>query len=76
MFLRIATVLAILGLLLTLLLALAQQAFVQALLMGRFYGSGMQLIYKLITLGEVVSFTVPLIIFFVAFFLSLNTKQS
>lgn len=72
MFLKIATVLAILGLLFTLLLAVTQQA----LLMVRYYGPGMQLTYKLITVGEVVSFTVPLMIFFVAFLISPKGKQS
>jgi hypothetical protein len=71
-FLKIAAVLAILGLLLTLLLTVAQQA----LLMVGYYGYGMQLTYKLITVGEVVSFTVPLIIFFVAFLINLKGKQN
>lgn len=72
MFLKIASVLAILGLLLSLLLALTQHVF----LMVGYYGLGMQMVYRLISLGEVVSFTVPLIIFFVAFLLSLKAKQS
>jgi hypothetical protein len=71
MFLKIAAVLAILGLLLTLLLAVAQQA----LLMVGYYGPGMQLTYKVITFSEVVSFTVPLIIFFVAFLISLKENR-
>ena len=72
MFLKIATVLAILGLLLSLLLAVIQQAF----LLGGYYGSSMQLIYRLTTLGAAVSFSVPLIIFLVAFLFSLNAKKS
>ena len=75
MFLKIATILAIVGLLMTLLLSLTHQLFVQTF-MGRYYGTGILLIYKLMSLGEMVSFTIPLIVFFVAFFLSLNSKQS
>jgi hypothetical protein len=71
MFLKLATVLAILGLLLSLLLSLVHQVF----LTGRFFGSSMLLIYRLLTFGEILSFTVPLIIFFVAFLLSLKSKQ-
>ncbi len=72
MFLKLATVLAILGLLLGLLLSLIQQVFFT----GRFFGSSMLLIYRLLAWGEILSFNVPLIIFLVAFFLSLKTKQS
>ena len=72
MFLKIATVLAILGLLLTLVLEVAQQALITV----GYYGAGMQLTYRVIAVGEVVSFTVPLIIFFVAFIISLKGKQS
>jgi len=72
MFLKLATVLAILGLLISLLLSLVQQVF----LTGRFFGSSMLLIYRLVTFVEILSFNVPLIIFFVAFFLSLKAKQS
>jgi len=72
MFLKLATVLAILGLLFSLLLSLVQQVF----LTGRFFGSSMLLIYRLVTFVEILSFNVPLIIFFVAFFLSLKAKQS
>ena len=72
MFLKLATVLAILGLLLSLLMSLVHQVF----LTGRFFGSSMLLIYRLLTFGEILSFSVPLIIFFVAFFLSLKPKQS
>lgn len=75
MFLKIATILAIVGLLMTLMLSLAHQLFVQTFL-GRYYGPGIQLIYKLMSLGEMVSFTIPLVIFFVAFFLIINNKQS
>jgi len=72
MFLKLATVLAILGLLLSLLMSLVHQAFFT----GRFFGSSMLLIYRLLTFGELLSFNVPLIIFLVAFFLSLKAKQS
>jgi hypothetical protein len=71
MFLKIATLLAILGLLLSLLLTLIQQS----LLIGRFYSSSMQYVFRFLYIGEAVSLVVPLIIFFVAFFLSLNSKK-
>ena len=75
MFLKIATLLAILGLLLSLLLAI-----IQAFLMGSmgyyYFGSSMQVIYRLLTLGEVITPTVPLIVFLVAFFFSLKLKQN
>jgi len=75
MFLRIATLLAILGLLLSLLLAIIQAFLVSS--MGYYYfGSSMQVIYRLLNLGEVISLTGPLIVFFVAFFLSLKSKQN
>ena len=72
MFLRIATVLAILGLLLGLLLTVIQQL----LSTGRYFGSTMLLIYRALTIGEALSFSVPLIIFLVAFLFSLKGKQS
>jgi len=72
MFLKIASALAILGLLLSLLLSLIQQA----LFMGRFYSSSMQYLFRLLTIGEKLTLTVPLIVFFVAFVLSLNEKKS
>jgi hypothetical protein len=72
MFLKLATVLVILGLLLTLLMSLVHQG----LLAGRMFGSSMILIYRLMTFGEILCFNVPLIIFFVAFFLSLKAKQN
>ena len=72
MFLKVATVLAILGLLFTFLLSLIQQA----MFAGRFYSSSMLLAYRILTFGELLCLYVPLILFFVAFFLSLKTKQS
>ena len=64
MFLKIATILAILGLLLSLLLTIIQQIVVT----GRYLGSSTLLLYRVLTIGEVTSVTVPLLIFFVAFF--------
>lgn len=72
MFLKLATLFAVVGLLLSLLLTLIQQS----LLIGRFYSSNMQYLFRLLTIGETLSLTVPLIIFFVAFFLSLNTRTA
>lgn len=69
MFLRIATVLAILGLLLSLLLSLTQQS----LIMTRYY---YPYVFRLLSVAESLSIVVPLIIFFVAFFFSLKTKPS
>ena len=45
-------------------------------MVGRFYNSGMLLFYRILTVSESLSLTVPLIIFFVAFFLSLKTKET
>ena len=72
MFLKIATLLAIVGVLLSLLLNLIQQS----LLIGRFYGGSMQYFFRFLNIGESVSLAVPLIIFFVAFFLSLNSGKA
>lgn len=72
MFLKLATVFAILGVLVSLLLSFIQQG----LIMGRIYSPGIQLIFRFLTIGEKVSLGIPLIIFLVAFLLSLNAKKS
>jgi len=70
MFLKVATVLAILGLSLSLLLSLIQQA----VFVGRFYSSSMMLLFRVMSFTETAAMTIPLIIFFVAFLLSTKTK--
>ena len=72
MFLILASGITFLGLLLSLLLSLVHQVF----LTGRFFGSSMLLIHRVLTFSEILSFDVPLIIFFVAFLISLKAKQS
>lgn len=72
MFLKIATVLAILGLLLGLLLSLIQQV----LAMGVVHIGNLMMIYRFLNLAQALSFGGPLIIFLVAFLLSLKGKQS
>ena len=68
MFLKIATVIAILGVALSLILSLAQQA----MFMGRFYGSSYLMLSRLISLTNIFVFSGGLLIFFVAFLLSLK----
>ena len=72
MFLKIAAVLAILGLLLSLLLSFIQQG----LMMGHVYNSSMLMIFRVLSIGEKLSLGVPLIIFLAAFLLSLNARKS
>ena len=72
MFLKIATVLAILGLLLSLLLTLIQQI----LSMGFLRLENLFMIFRFLNLGEALSVGVPLLIFFVAFLLDLNARKS
>ena len=72
MFLKIATVLAILGLLLGLLLNVIQQVLISSL----YFNPAMRYVFRALSVGEAVSFSVPLTIFLVAFLLSLNKKQS
>jgi len=72
MFLKIATILAILGLLMSLLLSVLQQA----LIMSRLYYPSIQLAFRFLTIGQSLAIAVPLIIFFVAFLLSLKPKHS
>jgi hypothetical protein len=75
MFLKIATLLAILGLLLSLLLSLIQQVMFVS---GRFqfYSSSMMMVLRILSFIGTAAWTVPLIIFFVAFFLNLKTKPA
>lgn len=75
MFLKIATLLAILGLLLSLLLSLIQQIMFVS---GRFqfYSSSMMMVLRILSFIGTAAWTVPLIIFFVAFFLNLKTKPA
>ncbi len=75
MFLKIATILVVLGLLLNLCLSFLQQIIVT----GRYFGSSTLLFIRILIVGEAVSLNLPLIIFFVAFFFNLNylnTKKS
>jgi hypothetical protein len=68
MFLKIATVIAIVGVALSLLLSLVQQV----MFMGRFYGSGYLMLSRLISVTNILLFSGALLIFFVAFLLSLR----
>jgi hypothetical protein len=72
MFLKIATIIAIVGVALTALLSLVQQAMFAA----RMYGEGMLLLNRLISMLDLVLLYGSLLVFFVAFFLSLRTKPS
>jgi hypothetical protein len=72
MFLKIATVLAILGLALSFIMAYIQQIIFTA----RLYGPGLIWITRIISFTRPLVFEVPLIIFFVAFLLSLRQKES
>jgi hypothetical protein len=72
MFLKIATIIAIVGVALTALLSLVQQAMFAA----RMYGEGMLLLNRLISMLDLVLLNGSLLVFFVAFFLSLRTKPS
>lgn len=68
MFLKIATVIAIVGIALSLLLSLIQQL----MFMGRFYGDAYMMLSRLISLANIFLFSGALLIFFVAFLLSLK----
>lgn len=70
MFLKIATVIAILGLALSLLLKLIQQM----MFMGRFYGDGYMMLSRLISMADLFLLNGGLLIFFIAFLLSLKGK--
>ena len=72
MFLKIATAIAIVGVALSLLLSLIQQAMFTA----RFYGQGYFMLSRLITLTDLVLLYGSLLIFFVAFLLSLRAKPN
>ena len=61
--------LVILGLLLSMLLSLIQQL----VFTGRFLALW---VFRVLSFGEMLSFDVPLIIFFVAFFLSIRQKPA
>lgn len=70
MFLKIATVIAIVGVALSLLLSLIQQV----MFVGRFYGSAYLMLSRLITITNLFLLTGSLLIFFIAFLLSLRQK--
>jgi hypothetical protein len=70
MFLKIATVIAILGVALGLLLSLIQQL----MFMGRFYSEGYMMLSRLISMADLLLLYGSLLIFFIAFLLSLRAK--
>jgi hypothetical protein len=70
MFLKIATVVAILGVALSLLLSLFQQV----MFMARFYSEGYLLISRFISVLDLLLLYGSLLVFFVAFLMSLKTK--
>ena len=72
MFLKIATVIAIVGVALSLLLSLIQQVMFTA----RFYGGGYLTLSRLISVTELLLVYGSLLIFFVAFLISLKAKKS
>jgi len=72
MFLKIATVIAIVGIALSLLLSLIQQVMFTA----RFYGEGYLMLSRLISVMDLLLLYGSLLLFFVAFLLSLRSKKS
>lgn len=72
MFLKIATVIAIVGVALSLLLSLVQQVMFTA----RFYGEGYLLLSRLISVTDLLLLYGSLLIFFIAFLFSLKAKKS
>ncbi|MGI9065292.1 MAG: hypothetical protein ACR2HX_02660 [Pyrinomonadaceae bacterium] len=70
MFLKIATVIAIVGVALSVLLSLIQQV----MFMARFYGDGYLMLSRLISITDLFLLNGSLLIFFVAFLLSLRAK--
>lgn len=70
MFLKIATVIAIVGVALSLLLALIQQV----VFVAGIYGSGIMMFTRLLGMLELVLLNGGLLVFLVAFLLSLRTK--
>jgi hypothetical protein len=72
MFLKIATVIAIVGVALSLLLSLIQQVMFTA----RFYGEGYLILSRLISVTELLLVYGSLLVFFAAFLISLQAKKS
>lgn len=72
MFLKIATIIAIVGVALAALLSLIQQGIFAA----GMYGAGFMLLSRLISVLDLVLLNGSLLIFFVAFLLNLRTKAS
>jgi len=72
MFLKIATIIAIVGVALAALLSLIQQAIFAA----RMYGEGIMLLSRVISMLDLVLLNGSLLVFFVAFLLNLRTKAS
>lgn len=72
MFLKIATVIAIVGVALSLLLSLIQQVMFTA----RFYGQGYLILSRLISVTDLLLLYGSLLVFFVAFLISLKAKKS
>jgi hypothetical protein len=70
MFLKIATVIAILGVALGLLLSLIQQL----MFMGRLYSDGYLMLSRFISMADIFLLYGSLLIFFIAFLLSLRAK--
>ncbi|HEV7743920.1 MAG TPA: hypothetical protein VGO56_02885 [Pyrinomonadaceae bacterium] len=71
MFLKIATIIAIVGVGLSALLSIIQQAVFAA----RFYGDGIMLLTRLISVFDLVLLNGSLLVFFVAFLLNLRAKR-
>lgn len=72
MFLKIATMIAIAGVALSLLLSLIQQVMFAASL----YGEGYMMLSRLISMLDLLLLNGSLLIFFIAFLLSLKPKAS
>lgn len=72
MFLKIATIIAIVGVALSALLSLFQQVVFAA----RFYGDGIVLLTRFISVLDLVLLNGSLLVFFVAFLLNLRAKTS
>ena len=74
MFLKIAAVLAILGISLSLLLSLMQQLFYATRILS--YNTGSLMFLRILGILQTLLFDLPLIIFFIAFLLSLRGKSA
>ena len=72
MFLKIATVIAIVGIALSLLLSLIQQVMFTA----RFYGEGYLILSRLISVTNLFLLYGSLLVFFFAFLINLKAKNS